>query len=124
MSVHFVYLEQSDPSGKPLLYDPILFDQIVAELGAEAHQVRHLSELPQLADKTWVFMDSRRGVELAEFDHPVDNVVYCTGADDVGFDGHLLPKGVRVRIATQERCAFPILVLVACDRWSRMRTWR
>jgi hypothetical protein len=74
-------------------------------------------------DHLWVHLDSKGEVNLREFQHPVDNVVYVVGHDYEGFRGEdLIGPVVRIENArNDERESFAVacLIMVICNRWSR-----
>lgn len=73
---------------------------------------------------TWVYLDPKGEVTLHEFQHPIDNVVYVVGDDHEGFKGEKF-RGTGVRIESnhndgRETFAIACLIMVICDRWSRL----
>jgi hypothetical protein len=75
-----------------------------------------------LSDLQWVWLDEVGDINLDEYVHPVDNVVYVLGQEQEGFGDCLTPGDhVRVRIpALADAIASPsLLVPILCyDRWA------
>lgn len=76
-----------------------------------------------LADKrfaghTFVWLDPTATQDLETFDHPKENVVYCTGSDLDGFGG-IESEGPRVRVLgdSAEYFAAVVVPIVCYDRW-------
>jgi len=60
---------------------------------------------PEFRGHSWVFLEANASLQfIDEYSHPPDNVIYCIGSDNVGFDGmtksELDAQGVRVTLRT------------------------
>jgi hypothetical protein len=69
---------------------------------------------PHLAGYTWVWLKANGAVYLDEFAHPADNVIYCIGDDQTGFQGLDLPgPSIKLRPTNEQ-------VLDEAEWWAAM----
>jgi hypothetical protein len=141
--VYFLYFVEGHP-GLPVqrpFADQIAgymfgFRQVIIDPNKAFHEeVRHFPlvlrsfeqarEHPLLRDLTWVFLDPYGTVELKDFKHPTEDVIYCFGSDWNGFGEDVVPLGATVRVdlpgnadpgSRREFFASTLLPIVAYDR--------
>jgi hypothetical protein len=81
---------------------------------------------PALADHSWVYFDGDGDQYIDEFDHPLEDVVYITGANEGGYRGVDLSNGIILKLRTTlpERSDWhvgPILLTALTSRWLQLR---
>ena len=81
------------------------------------HSLADVLADPRFVRCEFVWLDAG-GTPLHEFDHPVDNVVYCVGSDADGF-GNASFAGSRVQVLDTEAELYAAFVIpILCyDRW-------
>ena len=93
--------------------------------------VRSLNEAlehPRLKDLTWVWLHPRADRFLQDYVHPDNNVIYCVGSDEIGFDSQSTEdlSGDVLRVWTpdsnREYYAETVLQIVVYDRALKLWT--
>ena len=73
--------------------------------------------LEELHDHRIVFLDGAGDIELKDFEHPEDNVIYCVGSDPDGFGDLDMTDKETVRLPIQGKWhGFTVVPIIAAAR--------